>query len=273
MKSTILISAALFFHTQHTILAQREEPTSYLIDHLPNNLELDTTTPRSYQLITSYYDYDMRSNFLIKRKIFGKITYDNDSAKWQNVYYCESKITDETFPPGEKLDFMQNFTYQPKEEILSAKFFKEKLPQANPYTMNLIWDALCFESLAHWDWDSLQLNKMHQLHNEKTKLNLAIGSFENKDIQITWIGITKINGKTCAILKYSTMNNPLNVTFNEVMMRGRSHYWGEIYVSLSDKQIEYACLTEDILTDVQIKNHVKDIFGYTIRYITLLREK
>jgi hypothetical protein len=93
-----------------------------------------------------------------------------------------------------------------------------------------------------------------------------------KDIRITWIGITDINGKICAIMKYSVMNNPLKIEYGDMLMKGRSHYWGEVSVSLSDKQIEYATLTEDVLTDVKRESQPNNIIGYTMRTISFVRE-
>lgn len=271
MKSRILLTALLFAYSLNIVHAKNEKSTYYLVEHLPNNLVLDKSVIRSYQLTTDYYDYDFKSNFLIKRRINGIITYDNDFAEWKDVYYAESKVADEIYLQGEKQNFMQNFRYQPKEEILATDFFQKKLPQANPYAMNLIWDALCFESLAYWGWDSLKLNQEHQLQDKNSNLNLAIGSFENKDVRMTWIGVTQINDEICAILKYSVMNNPLKVAFENISMSGRSHYWGEIYVSLSDKQIEYASLMEDVLTDMNIKGQDNNVIGYTVRKISLSR--
>jgi hypothetical protein len=34
--------------------------------------------------------------------------------------------------------------------------------------------------------------------------------------------------------------------------QGRSHYWGEIWVSLEDRQIEYATLFEDVLLEFKL---------------------
>jgi len=39
----------------------------------------------------------------------------------------------------------------------------------------------------------------------------------------------------------------------QVVIKGRSHVWGDVYVSLKDKQIEYAELYEDILMDIKMK--------------------
>jgi hypothetical protein len=35
-------------------------------------------------------------------------------------------------------------------------------------------------------------------------------------------------------------------------MIGRSHYWGQIWVSLTTKQIEYATLYEDVLGEMKL---------------------
>lgn len=271
MKSFILVISLTTCTSQSMLFAQAQNPVVYLTDSLPNNIKLDKTITRSYRLITDYYDYNANCDFVIKRRVSGTISYTNDSAKWKDVYYSESLAIDHAFALGENQKSLENFKYQPQKDILTNDFFRNNLPHANPYIMNLMWDALCFESLAYWGWNSLQLNKEHQIQDENPSLELPIGSFENKDIRITWIGITKINNDICAILKFTAMNNPLDVEFDDLTMKGRSHYWGEVYVSLSGMQIEYACLKEDVLTNTQIKGQSNSKVGYTTRSITLSR--
>jgi hypothetical protein len=70
-------------------------------------------------------------------------------------------------------------------------------------------------------------------------------------------------------MKYSVMNNPLKVELENMTMTGRSHYWGEVYVSLSDKHIEYVSLYEDVLTDIKMQGISDNILGYTVRTIIL----
>jgi hypothetical protein len=69
------------------------------------------------------------------------------------------------------------------------------------------------------------------------------------------------------------MNGKLNLNLENIKMKGRSHYWGEVYVSLSDKQIEYANLSEDVITDVAIKGQPDNYLGYTVRKIELIKAK
>ncbi len=275
MKILVLFSVLLIVFSVNAANAQKGNGTNYL-NHLPSGIELDKSIIRSYHMTTDYYDFNLKRDFLRKRRITGILTYKGDSAQWRDVFYSESKILNVDFPIGRRKDFLQNFKYQPNENVLTSEFFKDNLPGADPLVMNIIWDALGFDAIVYSCWDSLSLNEEFRAKSMNFELKIAdIGTFENKDIRITWLGITEINNKICAILKYSVMNNPLDldIASENMLMSGRSHYWGEIYVSLSDKQIEYANLTEDVLTDVKIKGRENNILGYTIRYITLSKIK
>jgi len=266
-------SAFLIVLTFHLAIAQKINPIDYL-NRLPDNIEIDKSVTRSYQMTTDYYDFDLKSNFSVKRRYTGIISYTGELAQWKDVYYAESKELDTAFPPGKRIDFLQNFTYQPDEKVLTTEFFQANLPTADPTIMNLIWDALAFDALAYCCWDSLKLNEEFRAKSMSHELEIAnIGTFENRDIRITWLGITEINHQLCAILKYSVMNNPLKIDWENISMSGRSHYWGEIYVSLSNKQIEYANLTEDVVTDVQLKGQAGNMLGYTVRTIHLVKVK
>lgn len=271
MKIILLAILCLLFLSTGTAPAQQKDPAAYLTGRLPNDSRPDSPAGHTYRMTTEYFDHDLDCNLLAKRRLTGTVTYRGDSARWNDVHYAESKEPRKTLPHGEKLDFMQDFRYRPDPKILAPAFFSERLPQADPFIMNMLWDALAFETLAHGNWDSLRLNKPFRAGNIDSELEIAIGTFENRNATITWIGITEIEGKRCAVLKYSLMNNPLRVTYENVSMRGRSHYWGEIYVSLPDRQIEEATLTEDILTVTQAKGREETQTGYTTRSIRLKR--
>jgi len=176
------------------------------------------------------------------------------------------------FSEIEKQDFMENFSYIQDEKILLPELFK-KIPQADIRIKNLIWDVAGLYWFAYWNWDKLELNKPYKdssISNQEMDL-AGQGSFENRNVEITWIGVTKLNNETCAVLKYSTMNNPLTVKLENMNMTGRSHYWGEIFVSLEDKEIELATMLEDVITDISFKSQPSNILGYTVRKITLTK--
>ncbi len=274
MKTLFLHFTLVFVFSINITNAQKGNSINYL-DHLPKSLNLDKTILRSYQMTTDYYNYDLKSKFDGKQRLTGTITFglQGDSAQWKDVYLAESKVLDAVFTQGEKQEFLQNFKFQSNEKVITTEFFKD-LPEANTLIKNLFWDMLGFDVFAYSYWDSLKLNEEFQAKEINSEVTIAdIGTFENRDIRITWLGITEMNNEICAILKYSAMNNPLNIELENMSLSGRSHYWGEVYVSLSDKQIEFASLMEDVLTDVKIKGQSNNILGYTVRTIKLERIK
>lgn len=229
-------------------------------------IELDKSVARSYLMTTECYDHSVTGDLLHKTRIEGELTFRNDSVRWGNVYISSMESRGTDLPKGEKVGYMYGFKYRQDMDILSADFFAEHLPKADPLTMNLVWDAMSFEGIAYQNWDSLNLNEEFSARDLNSELQLAYGTFENKDAIITWIGTSEIDGRRCAIIKYSLMNNPLNLEYGDMDIRGRSHFWGEVYVSLSDKQIEHANLTEDVL--INVNGNVQ----YTVRYITFAKE-
>lgn len=237
-------------------------------DSLPA-IELDKSQARSYHMVTDYSDFGLSGEFRVKTRIAGNLTYKNDSVQWKDVYLSHSRSLDTEFSNGRKVDYMENFKYKQGAEIIPVNFFRKNLPEADPLAMNLIWDVLSFDVFAYEYWDSLKLNAEFRAVTANLEMEIAFGTFENRDTRITWIGITEINNEICAILRFSVMNNPLNLEYRNMLMKGRSHYWGEIYVSLSDKQIEYVNLTEDVLMEVKKRGSSGSDIKYTVRYITL----
>ncbi len=271
MKTSSVFLVLAFTLTRASLTAQNFTSPGLPL-HLPAGLSLDTSRTRSYNMTTDYCNYDIHAKFINKSRVSGRITYGpGNSATWKDVYISSSGDQEAPFPQGTRQDYMQNFTYKPGIEIMSPEFFAG-FPDNNIMIKNLFWDMTGFDVFAYLYWDSLELNREYRAVSSNSEVEMAgIGTFENKDIRITWIGITEMNGETCAIMKYSAMNNPLKVELEDFSLIGRSHYWGEVYVSLSDKQIEYATLSEDVLTDVKMKSVPDNLLGYSVRSISVVR--
>jgi hypothetical protein len=274
MKKNFIITVSLFVVSvilPAFVHCQSTKNIDDYLERLPGQLKPDYSTPRKYLMTTDYADYDLFGNFIKKMRISGECTLGlNDGyIRWNNVKISHSQKLNEPYPDGERQSAMENFTYEPSEDILSESFFK-KIPQADPYMINLIWDMSMFETFAWYKWDSLKLNTDFLTNDINSKIKLpGIGTFENKDVRITWTGITRTNNKPCAIIKYTAMNNPLDMSFQNYTMKGRSHYWGSIYVSLSDKQIESGELYEDVLMDIKMDGQEPGSKVNTVRYISL----
>lgn len=261
-----LILTTIIFTSNHTF-SQTVNTSAYL-NSLPL-IELDKSQARSYHMITDYYDFNLFGNFRVKTRITGNLTCKDDSVQWKDVHSFYSRSLNDEFTGGKKINYMENFKYKQGTEVVESDYFIKNLPEADPLVMNLIWDVLGFDVFVYESWDSLKLNTEFRALNVNLEMELAFGTFENKDTRITWLGITEVNNELCAILKYSVMNNPLHLEYGNFMMKGRSHYWGEVYVSLFDKQIEYVNLTEDVLMEVKEKGSSESDIKYTVRYITM----
>jgi hypothetical protein len=126
------------------------------------------------------------------------------------------------------------------------------------------------EAFAWLYFDSLELNQ----YLEATLINGAvemdgIGVFENRNIRLKWTGISEMDGEICAVIDYLAMDNPLQVEFGDFKMKGRSHYWGNILVSLEDKQIEHAVMYEDVNMDLKLPGQATSQLLNTTREIII----
>lgn len=256
---TVLISAST--------LAQKKIDSKSL-ESLPQDLELSDEMQK-FVVTTDHFNGDIFCNFYNKQRVYGEYTRDskNGKAKWNNVSFATAMSRDAEFQKGTPINYMENFSYSYTDDMLKPEAF-ESFKENSAFTKNLVWDMFAIESFAWNYWNKLELNISYSTPEMNGKLDLAgQGSFENKDIQLTWTGISKRNGETCATIEYRTFNNPLEVTAEGMDMKGRSHYWGTIWVSLEDKQIEHAVLYEDVIlemllpgqTQKQIMNATREI--------------
>ena len=270
MKRLLFISVAISLALTYSNGFGQKSKTNDYLTQLPEKWKLVETNPVSYLVTTTHYDYSMMGPFIQRTRITGEFSrgLKDGYVKWNNVEIAHSSKPDGPFDKGVEQKVMENFTYVPSEKMLQEEMFKDFPPDANNYLLkNLVWDMMAFESFARDFTDSLQLNK--EFHPKSGgEMNLAgQGTFENKDMRLTWIGITEKNDQLCAIIKYSVMNNPLTMNSDQLKMKGRSHYWGNVYVSLKTKQLEYAEMYEDVIMDLKFSGQDNSQMMNTIRTI------
>jgi len=270
-KKFFSVSIALFLVT--SIAAQKKENYS-VPDRLPKNLELKDDVQR-FAVTTTHYNGDIFGHFFMKQQVYGEYTrgLEEGKVKWNNVTFTQSISPDRSakFPEATPIDYMEDFSYSPGEDMIKAEKFKN-FGEYGDYTKNLVWDMLAIEGFAWSSFEQLKLNEPYSADYFNGKIDLAgQGYFENKDIQLTWTGISERNDEPCAVIEYRTMNNPLEVKSDAVDMKGRSHYWGTIWVSLEDKQIEHAILFEDVVMEIMFPGATQKQVMNATREITFKR--
>jgi hypothetical protein len=220
---------------------------------LPQNLELKDELQK-YVVTTDHFNTDIFANFFNKMRVKGEYTrgLENGKVKWNNCSVAMSMSRDAEFPAGAPISYMEDFSYLVTADMLNPENFTT-FTENSAFAKNLIWDMMAIEGFGWSAWDKLKLNEPYSAKDFNGKMELAgQGSFENKDVYLTWTGVSQRNGESCAVIEYQTMNNPLDYSGEGMSMKGRSHYWGTIWVSLEDKQIEHAVLFEDVVMEMQL---------------------
>ena len=241
---------------------------------LPQNIELKDIEQK-FVVTTDHFNTDMFGNFFNKMRIKGEYTrgLPDGKVKWNNVSVAMSMSVNDDFTAGAPVKYMENFSYNPSEDMLKAENFST-FTENSAFTKNLVWDMMGIEGLAWSYFEQLKLNIPFKAALFNGKMDLAgKGSFENKNMILTWTGISEKNNEPCAVIEFRTMNNPLEYAGEGMNMKGRSHYWGTIWVSLTDKQVEHAVLFEDVMMELNLPGQTgKQIMDATreISYVRVL---
>jgi hypothetical protein len=242
--------------TNATFTAAQQDILAKYLNVLPKELKLKEQSPQKYRITADYFNGDIFGNFINKTRVTGDYTrgFNDGTVKWNKVKIANGDTRQGSFETPVSQDYMENFTYVPSEKMLEASSFSS-FPANSFHTKNLIWDMLAIERFAWGYFDSLELNQTFKPANSQEELSLAgEGTFKNRDIQLKWMGISQMNGELCALIEYRTFDNPLVIDTEQIKIKGRSHYWGTIMVSLKDKQIEHAILYEDVVMDMKTKS-------------------
>jgi len=269
MKTLVYMLIIFMVSKVHSTVAQQDVVAKYL-NVLPKDLKLEEQNPQKYKITADYFNGDIFGNFMNKTRVSGDYTrgFKDGTVKWNNVKIANGHVREGLFENAVSQDYMENFTYAPSDKMLEAASFSS-FPPNSFHTKNLVWDMLAIETFAWVYFDSLEINRTFRPGNLKEEIPLAgEGTFKNRDIQLKWTGISQMNEEVCALIEYRTFDNPLVVDTEQIKIKGRSHYWGTIWVSLKDKQIEHAILFEDVVMDMKMQGQANGQLINTTREIS-----
>ena len=241
---------------------------------LPREMELKEDTPQKYNLTVDYFTRDIYGQLMSKKRITAEYTraLPEGKVRWNNVRITSAQNPKESFSASELQKYMENFTYKPSDDMLKESFFKDFPPEIME-TKVLIWDMVSIEVWAWNYFDKLSLNEAYRPAPDGESFQMAgAGSFQNKDLRLTWLGLSKMNEELCALIQYESLFNPLDMGWDSMSIKGRTNYWGNIWVSLEDKQIEYATLYEDGLLEVTFGEKAEKTLSNVFRDIEFKKD-
>jgi hypothetical protein len=108
------------------------------------------------------------------------------------------------------------------------------------------------EAFGQDHFEHLHLNEPYHAGASQDVSMPAVGTFHLRDVVLEWVGRSLRNGQECAVIKYQAFFNPLEIANGGMTLKGRSDFWGEIWVSLSTKQIEYGTLYEVVVGEMTL---------------------
>lgn len=224
---------------------------------LPQGAAVKDSGPRTYRFTVDHTVTDTTGQVVQRQRISGDYTrgLPGGEAAWSRVSVAESNGPAELSTPGQKREFMEGFRYRSGPaglgETMKPDFFKG-FPATAVFERNLVWDTGMIELFGQDQFERLTLNTPYRFISGQDVNMPGVGTFHNRDVQLTWMGRSRRNGQDCAVIGYRAFFNPIHVANGGMTLKGRSHYWGEIWVSLSSKQIEYATLQEDVLGEMTL---------------------
>jgi hypothetical protein len=219
----------------------------------PSKIGNKNSEPQEYKVILKWQNLDPVNGTKINCngvKAIYETGLENDFVSWKNVSLAQISDIRENKFDGEILPAFNNFTYKANaSDFLKEDFYKTISPEHRDLAKWLVSDAFQMQGLATYVFDSLEFNREYNpkfLENSDIKFEDGI-TFSSQYQKLIWSGISKYNNEICAIVKFESYNNPVKVDNTKMTFKGRSLYWGEMWISLEDKQVEYATMVEDVV--------------------------
>lgn len=221
---------------------------------LPQGLSVKDGGPRTYRFTVEYNTANTTGEVIRRQRLSGEYTrgLGGGEVSWRNVTETDADGPNAPFASPQKREFMEGFRYHDDSATTMAPGFFKSFPATAFFERNLVWDAGMLESFGQDFFEHLTLNEPYTPITDEALHIPDLGLFHNKHVQLEWVGRSIRNGQDCAVILYRAFFNRLDFANSGMTMKGRSDYWGEIWVSLETKQIEYGTLYENVMGEMKL---------------------
>jgi hypothetical protein len=236
------------------LLGQSAPATSTQPWTLPQGIAVKDSGPRTYRFTVDYNTANTKGEVIRRQRLTGEYTrgLPGGEVMWKNVTQADADGATGPFPAAQKRDFMEGFRYKNDlGDTLKPEFFKG-FPATAVFERNLVWDTGMIETFGQDYFGQLKLNVPYSNAVDQDVNMPGVGTFRNHKVVLEWIGRSQRNGQDCALIRYQAFFNPLSIANGGMSLIGRSDYWGEIWVSLATKQIEYGTIYENVQGELKL---------------------
>ena len=234
------------------LFAQKNNIDKYFLLN-PSDIKAKNSEIQEYDVTLKWQNLDAINGNKINCNVV-KATYivelENDYVNWKDVSIAQIKDFEQTQFIGTNLPSFNDFSYKANDTaFLREDFYNTIPPEQRDLAKWLVSDAIQMQGLAFYVFDSLEFNKVFipkLLDNYDVKFENGV-TFSSRYQKLIWSGITKYNNEICAIVKFESLYNTVKIDNKQMSVKGRSLYYGEMWISLADKQVEYASMVEDVI--------------------------
>lgn len=251
MRTSIYLNLALLVLT-NSLIAQSNHIDRYLQIN-PVDIKSQKKETQEYKVTLKWQNLDAINGNTINCNIVNAkyiVGLDNDLVSWKNVSIAQIDKFNQKQYQSNDLPAFNDFSYKAMDTaFLSEKFYKSIPAKQKDLAKWLVSDAVQMQGLAWHVFDSLEFKKDFEpklLENHDVRFEDWV-TFTSRYQKLVWSGITKHNDEICAIVKFESFYNPVKIDNEQIQVKGRSLYYGEMWISLTDKQVEYAVMFEDVV--------------------------
>jgi len=222
--------------------------------NLPSDQAVIDAGPRTYRFTVDYLMADPQWVIVRRQRISGEYTRGlaGGEVEWKNVAQSEAEGPGGPFGAAQARPFMEGLRYRNDLGLTMQPEFFKAFPATAVYERNLVWDTGMLELFGQGFFAKLKLNEPYRALSDQQVTMPGLGVFHNRDVVLEWVGYSRRNGQDCALIDYRAFLNPLHVAAGGLTLRARSDYWGQIWVSLQTRQIEYGTLYENVSGEMQM---------------------
>jgi hypothetical protein len=251
MKTTIFLILGFSLFANLSIAQNKQIDKFFKIN--PRDIKSRDSEIQKYDVTLKWQNLDAISGNKINCNAV-KATYivglDDDYVGWKNVSLAQIENFEQKQYKGSDLPSFNDFIYKAMDTaFLSEEFYKNIPIEQRDLAKWLVSDAVQMQGLAWYVFDSLEFKKDFEpklLENHNVRFEDWV-TFTSRYQKLVWSGITKHNDEICAIVKFESYYNPVKIENQQMQLKGRSLYYGEMWISLTDKQVEYAVMFEDVV--------------------------
>lgn len=235
--------------------------------------------PRAYRYTCDLFTYDVNGQLKGKMRIAATQTrgLPGGIVRWSDAVVSHGTSLEGAFGPETRQDYMEGLSYPTPDPADALALLSPEIYRSFPATIpaflmkSAVVDAHGFDQFSEAA-ARLKPGETAPCAGSGSKDIPLFGDDGRQDLrrlEMTLIGSARRNGKDCDVLSFQADIAPVAITMPGARLSGSTLFWGEVWVSRGDRQIEHASMREHALMAAPAPEARLSSLHSTYRVITL----